>query len=192
LLLCSIRLANPGFVQTRMTYSMAGLYLLGLVLAQFIGDNWSRLSQRRFTSAGLSACTWIITICLTVAIFVWSVGINLDLYKGKKEYDHLYSRCTDYLLRAESVDGYEPGSPIYVIGTSEHTARQSPQLSETASYYAFMVYYMDVQMPFGIANEVNAAAKQLQQTEQFQSMPCWPAADCAAHFEDSIVIKLGD
>ena len=192
LLLCSIRLANPGFVQPRMTYSMACLYLLGLTLAQFIEENWSRLPRKRLVSAGFSACTWIIAICLTVAVFVWSVGINLDLYRGKKEYDHLYSSCTDYLQRAESVDDYNPGMPIYVIGAAENSARQSPKLSEPASYYAFMVHYMDVVMPYGIANNVNDAALQLQQTHQFQSMPCWPAVGCAARFDDSIVIKLGN
>ena len=192
LLLCSIRLANPGFVQTRMTYSMTGLYLLGLVLVQFIIQNWNRFSQKRLLSTGLSLCSWMITICLAIAVFVWSVGINLDLYKGKKEYDHLYSRCSEYLLRAESVEGYEPGTPIYVIGSAENSARLSPKLSEPTSYYAFMVYHMDVNMPFGIANEVNAAAQRLQQTEQFQSMPCWPSADCAARLDDAIVIKLGN
>ena len=191
-LLCSIRLANPGVVQDRMIYSMAGLYLLGLVLMQFIADNWKHLALKRLRRIFFSAATWLLTLCLIVAVFVWSIGVNMDLYKGKKEYDHLYSRCTDYLLRAESVEGYEPGMPVYVIGTAENSVRRSPALSEPMYYYAFMVHYMDAAMPFGIASDINTAAEALQQTPAFQALPSWPDAGCAAQLENAIVIKLGN
>lgn len=192
LLLCSIRLANPSSVESRMTYSVLGLYLLGIVLIERLGMFYEKWKDRKTLKLLASVCAWALTFILAAAVFVWSVSINHDLYNGKREYDHLYDNCSDYLIRAESVEGYEPGLPIYVIGFPESSSRKAPLLALPKYYYAFMVRYMDVKMPYGVANEVDAAAKAIQQTEGFHALPCWPEEGCAARLGDAMVVKLGN
>ncbi len=190
--LCCIRLANPVSVESRMTYSMAGLYLLGIVLLQQLSLLWKQLDAKRLMRLAGAAASWLMTAILIVAVFVWSVGINVDLYKGKLEYDHLLERCARYLERVEAAEGYEAGMPIYIIGTPENAPQKTPQLAEPKFYYAFMVHYMDVPMPYGIANAVNAAAADIQSGPDFQDMPCWPEDGCVKRVDDAMVVKLGN
>lgn len=191
-LLCSIRLANPSAVESRMTYSVVGLYLLGMVLSQFLSEHWSAIRAGRLTRIVLIAASWILILCLLVAVFVWSVGINLDFYRGRLTYEQLYDNCSEYFAAAQRAEGYEAGMPIYIVGNPAQSGRHAPALSMPKYYYAFMVHYMNIPMPYGIANSVDDAAKALRATDAFAQIPCWPAQGSAACIGEAVVIKLSD
>ena len=55
-----------------------------------------------------------------------------------------------------------------------------------------MHYFLGIRMPYGIANDIDAAVAEIMKTEEFQNLPCYPAEGSSALIEGNIVIKLGE
>lgn len=201
MLLCSIRLFNPATVYSLMVYSVSCMYLLGLMLmerlpatlAQLEGCRLRPLAKKamRLISVGAS---WALTACLTVCLFVWSVGTNVDFYRGKMDYESMYSQCSSYLTLAEAAEGYQPDMPIYVIGEigGSNASRGAVALQMPKYFYAFMHYYLDVRMPYGIANSIDDEALRIRGTDAFAAMPVYPLEGCARVIDGAMVVKLSD
>ena len=190
MLLCSIRLTNPGSVEQRMTYSTVGIFLLALVCGE-------QISHCSFDSAFWRVCVQKLAplaalICTCVALLGWSVGINLDFFRGKLTYDRMSHVCSHFAQMAEQVEGYEADMPIYIIGSSDCPEISALGFREPKYYYAFMHFYTGLPMPYGIANEVNAAAKEIADTEAFAAMPAYPKEGCCCLIDQCVIIKLGD
>ncbi len=203
MLYCSIRLANPQHVHQLMTYSTVGMHLMviaGLALveeqrtAAQAAEPKARPLRERLTALAGWLYSWIAPVVLAVCLLVWSVGANLDFYRGHEDYENLYAQCTNYLTLAEQTEGYEKRMPIYVVGQPDEgsaLSRGQTNLHEVKSYYAFMVHVLKVQMPFGIANEIDAQAEVLRQTPAYEAMPCYPLPGSAQVIDGAMVIKLG-
>ena len=90
-LLCSIRIFNPEKIYSLMTYSVAGLYLLGLSMMDRIPQMIRRLHEqpsairkvniRKILRVTLIAISWLMILCLIVCLYGWTVGIIDSLSK---------------------------------------------------------------------------------------------------------------
>lgn len=204
-LLCSVRIFNPAKVYSLMTYSVVGLYLLGVVLLEQLPAALKRLSvephgKTAFLLAGrkgmrvlLIVVSWLMILCLIVALYAWIVGENLDYYQEKLDYGNMYAQCAAYLQTAENTPGYQKNMPIYIIGTAADSAigsRAQTLLNRPKYFYAFLRYYLGVNMPFGIAGQIDTIAYAFAEAEAFDGMPAYPAEGCAVVADGGLYLKL--
>ncbi|MDD3212623.1 MAG: glucosyltransferase domain-containing protein [Eubacteriales bacterium] len=204
-LLCSVRVFNPAKVYSLMTYSVVGLYLLGIVLMEQLPAALKRLAGetrgkaalvlagRKWMRVLLVIVSWLMILCLIVALYAWIVGENLDYYREKLDFENMYAQCSAYLQTAENTDGYSKNMPIYIIGSAAGSAvvsRTQTLLNRPKYFYAFMRYYLGVDMPFGIAGQIDMTAYAFADTEAFAGMPAYPAAGCAAVVDGGLYLKL--
>ena len=71
---------------------------------------------------------------------------------------------------AEANEEYVQGMPVLVIGDSSYASgRGQPAMHETKMYYTFMKYCLNVDMPFGTANEIRDQARTIEDTEDFRA-----------------------
>lgn len=197
-LLCSIRIFNPDHVHSLMKYSVSGLYLLTLCLSEgitgwtalFVGGGWLRFCMR----LGLRVISWLVLLCLIVSLYAWVVGINLDYFEADLEYENIYAQCVAYLSAAEDTEGYQRGMPIYVVGQAGTSGvlprKNSP--SKPMYTYAFMKFFLNVDMPFGIARDIEVAAEAFRQTATFADMPCYPMEGCTVISDGALYLKLSE
>ena len=205
-LLCSIHIFNPASVYSLMTYSMAGLYLIGLVAMERLPDVLVRLTQAAQGKVGLVrsgirgtrvlvvAVSWILIICLAVCLYAWAAGINVDYYNAQLDYGNMYAQCSLYLSLAEAAEGYTQGMPIYVLGTAGAggSARANTLLNSPKAFYAFMKFMLGVQMPYGIAGDIDTAAEQFMDGAAYRQMPAYPADGCAMVTNGAVYVKLAE
>lgn len=198
---CCIRLSNPGVLHSLMVYSTVGMHLMviaGLALVTERLDNQQGEESigvfRRLSNLALQLFSWVAPLCVAVCVLVWSVGSNVDYYRGHEDYENMYAQCSAYLTLAEQTPGYERNMPIYVVGQPDEDSalsRSRPGLYETQSYYMFMVNILKVQMPYGIVNQLGEDARQLAATDAFAAMPSYPLPGCAQVVDGAMVVKLG-
>ena len=208
---CCIRLANPGALHSLMVYSTVGMHLMVIAGLQLICDRLgSRPAPDKAGESGestekqgilrglsdlaLRLFSWVAPLCVAVCVFVWSVGSNVDYYRGHEDYENLYAQCIAYLTLAEQTPGYERNMPIYVVGQPDGDSvmsRSRPGLYETQSYYMFMVNILKVQMPYGIVNQLGEDARVIAGTDAFAAMPAYPLPGCAQVVDGAMVVKLG-
>ena len=122
-------------------------------------------SSLRGTRVLLVVVSWVLIICLAVCLYAWAAGINVDYYSAQLDYGNMYAQCSLYLSLAEAADGYTQGMPIYVLGTAGAGAssRANTLLNSPKAFYAFMKFMLGVQMPYGIAGDINRAAEQFME-----------------------------
>ncbi|MCI5955768.1 MAG: glucosyltransferase domain-containing protein [Clostridiales bacterium] len=192
-LLCSIRAFNPDKVYALMTYSVSGLYLLGMVMLDELPGVLERLKGKRTVAVFLSGASWVMLACTVVCLFHWTVSANLEFYLARMDYENMYAQCSAYLARAESSEDYVQGMPIVVIGESGYNSGRAPTaMYQSKFYYSFMNYCLRVDMPMGVANDVRDQARALADTEDFLLMPCYPEEGCVQAIGDYMVVKLGE
>ena len=110
--------------------------------------------------------------------------------------DHEYTHTTrqaSIAQLAEANEEYVQGMPVLVIGDSSYASgRGQPAMHETKMYYTFMKYCLNVDMPFGTANEIRDQARMIEDTEDFVLMSCYPNEGCVQAIGDAMVIKLSE
>ncbi len=208
-LYCCIRMSNPGVIHSLMVYSTVGMHLMVIAGLELAGDRLahpagaedSAESQKekpgifqKLAKLALWLYSWAAPVCVAVCILVWSVGSNLDYYRGHEDYENLYAQCSTYLMLAEQTEGYQKNMPIYVVGQPDEDSplsRSRPGLYEPQSYYMFMVNILQVQMPHGIVNQLGEEAHRLAQTDAFAAMPSYPLPGCTGVVDGAVVVKLG-
>lgn len=206
-LYCCIRLSNPGVLHSLMVYSTVGMHLMAIAGLSLVKDRLADPAAPeaaphdrpakpgiRLSRLALWLYSWIAPVCVAVCVLVWSVGSNVDYYRGHEDYENLYAQCSVYLTLAEQTEGYQKNMPIYVAGQPDEgssLSRSRPDLHEVKNYYAFMLHVLKVQMPYGVANEIDDTAARLMQTDAFAAMPAYPLPGCAQVIDGAMVVKLG-
>lgn len=198
---CCIRLSNPGVLHSLMVYSTVGMHLMVIAGLQLVcdraavpADEETKGVLRRLSDLALWLFGWAAPVLVAVCVFVWSVGSNVDYYRGHEDYENLYAQCSAYLTLAEQTPGYERNMPIYVVGQPDEESamsRSRPGLYETQSYYMFMVNILKVQMPYSIVNQLGEDAIRLAGTDAFAAMPSYPQPGCTQVVDGAMVVKLG-
>lgn len=194
--LCAIRIFAPDKVYNLMTYSVVGTYLIGIVLMDWLPETIGKLKADReghALSGALSGISWAMLACLVICVYSWSIDANVKFHKAKLDYENMYAQCTAFLEVAETNDEYVQGMPVLVIGDSSYASgRGRPAMYETKMYYTFMKYCLNVDMPFGTANEIRDIARAIEDTEDFVLMSCYPSDGCVQLVGDCMVIKLSE
>lgn len=194
--LCAIRIFAPDKVYSLMTYSVAGTYLIGIVLMDSLPETLEKLKDRsagRAAGRALAAASWAMLACLVVCVYSWSMDANVKFHKAKLDYENMYAQCATFLALAEANEEYVQGMPVLVIGDSSYASgRGQPAMHETKMYYTFMKYCLNVDMPFGTANEIRDQARMIEDTEDFVLMSCYPNEGCVQAIGDAMVIKLSE
>ena len=175
---------------------MAGTYLIGIVLMDALPETLKKLKDRsagRVAGRALAAASWAMLACLVVCVYSWSIDVNVKFHKAKLDYENMYAQCATFLALAEANEEYVQGMPVLVIGDSSYASgRGQPAMHETKMYYTFMKYCLNVDMPFGTANEIRDQARMIEDTEDFVLMSCYPNEGCVQAIGDAMVIKLSE
>ena len=128
-------------------------------------------SAGRAAGRVLAAASWAMLACLVVCVYSWSMDANVKFHKAKLDYENMYAQCATFLALAEANEEYVQGMPVLVIGDSSYASgRGQPAMHETKMYYTFMKYCLNVDMPFGTANEIRDQARMIEDTEDFVLM----------------------
>ena len=194
--LCAIRIFAPDKVYNLMTYSVAGTYLIGIVLMDCLPETMERLKAAkggRAAREALAGVSWAMLACLAVCVYSWSIDANVKFHKAKLDYENMYAQCSTFLDLAEANDEYVQGMPVLVIGDSSYASgRGRPAMYETKMYYTFMRYCLNVDMPFSTANDIRDLARAIEDSEDFVLMSCYPGEGCVQVIGDCMVIKLSE
>lgn len=193
--LCAIRIFAPEKVYVLMTYSVSGIYLLGIVLMDRLDGVMKRAREARKQCArlALAGLSWVMMGCLMLCAFVWTIDANVKFHKAKLDYENMYAQCATYLALAEANENYVQGMPVLVIGDSSYASdRAQPIMYETKMYYTFMKYILKMNMPFDTANGIRDLARGIAETEDFILMPCYPQEGSVQAIENCIVVKLSE
>lgn len=127
--LCAIRIFAPDKVYSLMTYSVAGTYLIGIVLMDALPETLKKLKDRsagRVAGRALAAASWAMLACLVVCVYSWSIDANVKFHKAKLDYENMYAQCATFLALAEANEEYVQGMPVLVIGDSSYGVWQRP------------------------------------------------------------------
>ena len=178
-------------IHSLMLYSFVSVYILAAMLLESVfagGKLFSRCARD------------IVYLCVSLAIvsnIYFANGIYLRLYLN---YENAYSFCSVLLDRVQSVEGYDEGCLLAVIGDQDNkTTRfdryidigylQGAQwdLVNIYSREKFFNYYLGTSIPFASKERI----AELQQDERFLEMSEYPYYGSVKKIDDCIVVRLG-
>ena len=113
-----------------MTYSVAGTYLIGIVLMDSLPETLEKLKDRsagRAAGRALAAASWAMLACLVVCVYSWSMDANVKFHKAKLDYENMYAQCATFLALAEANEEYVQGRNCRycVIGDSSYASAEA-------------------------------------------------------------------
>ena len=150
--------------------------------------------------------SWVILVSMSLAGFTYVVGSNQAYLKMQLSMDQISSYSTRLLSAIEQCEGYEPGLPVVLLGSSSRTddLNPTPALNALTNgmtgildmsgmrtsyvYNYFLRYYM------GFAGQVYLGTSQEAQTlaalEEVQAMPVYPGSGSVRVVDGYVVVKL--
>lgn len=185
---CMYVITSADSIHTLVLYSFVGVYILAALLAdQVLGSLPGRLCGD-LVSLALAGI-------LTVNVYVANASyLNLHL-----RYENAYTFYTTLLADLKQMPEFTEGSRLAILGTWQEPVFYETELDFThqltgvtgfsPNLYSqpyFLEYYLGVSIPF--ASEEECA--EIQKTQTFQDMPCYPYSGSTQAFGDLIVVKL--
>ena len=150
---------------------------------------------------------WGITALCGLLIFLNIRTANVTYHKLQISFEKSYGILIRIADRMESLDGFENAEKILVVGELENSKAYSvdfpPEITGTTDgliirkddetvhqsvLSAALKDYCDIELDFLFGQE----AKDVGESERVKNMPCWPARDSVAIFENTVIVKLSD
>ena len=189
---------------TVMTFSYVLLYLLILVLAEILASE-----NIPGTRSMLSRFLFIVSGCLVL----WTSYLNFRIdnnayYRTWLAQQRVLQQCSRIMMRLEEQPGYHYGDPVYFLGTPESVTREKLIFMDE-DIYADMEGAAGDQTIFMEANrnrfiatwlgidtgnlygESFDAMMQVKDSEEYRSIPSYPADGCVRRIDDVWIVKLG-
>lgn len=190
-----------GFVHIHMMYGLVFLLIAPIALMEYSRPVLQEGSKTRvFHVMG----SWV--ILLTMALTAYSYGITdnnayLKADLGMRQCEAYSNRL---LARVESAEGYEPGMPVVLVGSTQREAALSPtpeldasdlvgifNMGDLRTFYTyghFLRYYLGFSQPVYAGN--SELARSLADTARVQAMPLYPLAGSVQVMDGRVVVKL--
>ena len=149
---------------------------------------------------------WLILLSMGLTAYSYLVLDNQAYLKLQVTYEQGTAYSNRLLGAVESCDGYEPGLPVVLVGSSTYTGDLYPTpamnqvqltgimdlaaLRTSYTYAHFLRYYLGYAGAIYLqgSDEANALAK----TDTVAAMPVYPAAGSVQRVGDAMVVKLGE
>lgn len=185
---CMYVITSPESIHTLVLYSFVAVYILAALLADYVlGFLPGRL--------GANLISLALAGILTVNVYVANASfLNLHL-----RYENAYTFYTTLLADLKQMPEFTEDSRLAIIGTWQAPAFYERNLDFTLnltgvtgfspnlySQSSFLEYYLGVSIPFATEEEI----AQIQQTQTFRDMPCYPYSGSTQAFGDLLVVKL--
>lgn len=185
---CMYVITSPESIHTLVLYSFVAIYILAALLADHVLDSLPGRLGADLISLALAGI-------LAVNVYVANASfLNLHL-----RYENAYTFYTTLLADLKQMPEFTEGSRLAVIGTWQEPVFYETELDFThqltgvtgfsPNLYSqpyFLEYYLGVSIPFATEKEI----AQIQQTQTFQDMPCYPYSGSTQAFGDLLVVKL--
>lgn len=189
-----------GGIHTLMIYGMAYLLLAPVALAEY-----AEPVLREDGAAVLHALAgWIILLSVSLTAFSYAVTDNSAYLK----IDLSMRQCAAYsnrlLERVETCEGYVPGTPVVLVGSTLPDAALDPTpefdaiqligvfdqeaFRTTYTYDYFLCYFLGFTGPVYLGTSQQAL--DLGATEQFRSMPLYPQEGSVRLIDGYVAVKL--
>ena len=178
-------------IHSLMLYSFVSLYILAAMLLESVfagGKLFSRCARD------------IVYLCVSLAIvsnIYFANGIYLRLYLN---YENAYSFCSVLLDRVQSVEGYDEGCSLAIIGDQDNKMTRFDRYIDVGylqgaqwdlvniySREKFFNYYLGTSIPFAPKEKI----AELQQDARFLEMNEYPYYGSVKKIDDCIVVRLG-
>lgn len=188
-----------GWIYTLMTFSVVFIYVFVFVWLDRcqaeIKEEWAK-NCGRLMHWGVSAAA-----CVIALIYVWYANGNYMSLQYTQYHDLAYFETL--VTQIKSVEGYEDGLPLAVIGTefedSAHTAGSLigaefdlPGKNESNinaySRWHIAIKYLGYNPQFLWSSEI----KEVETWQEVQDMPVYPADGSIQVINDVIVLKLSE
>lgn len=180
-----------------MKYAYVGAYLAVLLLAD--------LGLPALPAPVLrTVCSTAVCLVL-LAVSLYSAGINNLLYTASAQaHRSAQSYTTRLLARIEDCPGYDGTQEVVVIGTlPPELIRSSIDSYRLVDHYSVPInnllplnkhlyYYFNDWLNVPIAEPSEDTMKQVAQSDEFQSMPRYPAQGSVAILDGRVVVKIQD
>lgn len=190
-----------GNVHTLMLYGFTAILIAPVALADYSGLGQGR--REPFLRAG---CGWVVALSIALTAYSYFIADNTAYLK----LDLSLRQCTAYstrlLERIETCEGYQPGTPVVLVGSdqADDTLYPTPQLDriqmigvfDMAAYRTAYTYDLFLRDYLGFTGEVSLGdseeALALGRTAAVRSMPLYPAAGSVRLVNGAVVVKLNE
>lgn len=190
-----------GFVHIHMMYGFVFLLIAPIALMEYIGPVLQKGNRTRTFHV---AASWIILLTMVLTAYSYGITDNNAYLKADLGMRQCEAYSNRLLARVESTEGYEPGMPVVLVGSTEREAALSPTPELDASdlvgifnmgdlrtfftYSYFLRYYLGFSNPVYTGN--SERARSLADTERVQAMPLYPLAGSVQVMDGAVVVKL--
>lgn len=194
-----------GDIHDLMVYAIWLFYFLALLLGNWLARRWKESSS---SCARMKIGQLLNGGCLLAVLFLMYGNVQFanGMYLKKDlEYDAYLSLMTRVVYRMEDYDGYVPGeTPVYFACLPEDLNKSIPGFKEYQTVTGmeqtdllciplrnrFQAYF-----DYILCAPVNLVQDErwyeMSTDPRIPEMPCYPADDCIAMIDNTLVVKLG-
>ncbi len=190
-----------GYVHIHMLYGMVLLLVAPLALMEYAGP---QLQDRGGTRAFHAIASWVILLTLFLTAYSYGVTDNNAYLKADLGMRQCAAYSNRLLERVEAAQGYEPGMPVVLVGSTTREAGLSPtpeldtadlvgifdmgDLRSFFTYRHFLRYYLGFSQP--VYTGESPLAQRFAATQQVQAMPLYPQEGSVEVLDGAVVVKL--
>ena len=171
-------------------FAFFSFYVLAIIVLEKCDFQWKRYCEKIFAFG---------MVCVLISNIYLAQRIYFTEYLA---YEEAYSFCTAVVSRIGETEGYDENAKVAVIGygwsadrwySGEATGTEDTDviglirnLTATYSRQKLFMYFCGYEPEWASEEDV----EKIQQTEEFQAMPCYPYYGSTAKIGDTIVVKL--
>lgn len=188
----SVNFVSPGTsYHTLMEMGVCFIYLL--LLLYIAKGGWEKKAGRALQVLGV--------LVLAFLCYFNTINANIAYNSMNLSYEKSYAVCSNILDRIEQLDEYPEISKVVLIGdyhaVSGGIDELTPQIMGVSQDIYLKGDYHYISMwnyCFGrsFAMATGAEKEAIRQTEEYQSLDVYPARNCVAVINDTIVVKLSE
>lgn len=184
-----------------MLYGLLYILLLPLALMEYAHPRTEKTGG--FHRLALAASSWLVVLALSASAYCYAVYSNEAYLKMQLSYEQTVSFSTRLISAIEQTEGYSPGMPIVLVGTSEEHAAKAPELNQISmtgalNMNALINSYTNglfFQRYLGISNEVfnydTGIAQEFDDFYEVIEMPIYPTRGSIRVIDGYAVVRLG-
>jgi len=192
---CMYLITAADSIHTLVLYSFFTVYLVPLILADSLQPFPLHKCMTAVHAVSVNLLPVVLALIITVNVYISNEAyLNLHL-----RYENAFAFYTSLAAQIRQDPAFSPGTRLAVVGTYRSPDFYELHFSDTDritgvhgflpdsySLGSFLTYYIGFSVPLAAQEEVS----RIQNTPEFEAMPCYPYYGCMAAFGNVFVVKL--
>jgi hypothetical protein len=192
---------SPQGVHMLMVYSFSLLLLM--VLASMEACISSNTGENATASTYICILSWASCLVLCLSIYNYGLVSNQAYFKLHLMYEQGYAYSVSLIDRIQSLDGYEQGKTVALVGNPTTGARPVPPTKELDnmtgimsdipamdSFQAYLKYYLGYNQKTEKMGEADLAERGM--LNRVRSMPTYPNNGSVQIIDNLIIVKFSE